>query len=289
VFVVRDYRGRMLKAFAVAAIALTTGCSAIQGPGMGFHKHQGPLRASSTHEEGDEIRLLEEPTGIAAKAEDAIVRIVTPTTTCTGSVITEDLILTAHHCLVERGAKGEFEKKLVDPSTLRVEIGGDYFAWAEVPVQHIVAPPCGESGGSGDVAVLVLKRKLIGLTPMNFRLDSPPKVGEEVTAVGFGRCALNGDAIKRKNRESGAVKAVFTETMSMDAAICPGDSGGPIISRKSREIIGVISLSAMDHDENTRGASVMARLDMYKAVFRNATSIAEGASPQEVPPLECKH
>lgn len=258
---------------------------------MGWHKRasQGPLRASSTTEQGDEIRLLEEPTGIAAKAEDAIVRIVTPTTTCTGTVIDDDLILTAHHCLAERGPKGEFEKRLIDPAGLRVEIGGDYFAWAEVPVRHIVAPPCGESGGSGDVAVLVLTRKLIGLPPINPRLDAPPKVGEDVAAVGFGRCALNGDAIKRKSRESGAVKNVLTETLSMDAAICPGDSGGPVISRKTREVIGVISLSAMDHDENTRGPSVMARLDVYRPIFQQAKSIAEGMSPQELPPLECKH
>jgi hypothetical protein len=285
----------MLKACAaIATLAIaTTGCSVITGPGMGWHKHaaqnHGPLRASSTHEQGDEIRLLEEPTGIAAKAEDAIVRIVTPTTTCTGTVIGDDLILTAHHCLVERGPKGEFEKRLIDPEGLRVEIGGDYFAWAEVPVRHIVAPPCGETGGSGDVAILVLKRKLIGLPPMNKRLDAPPKPGEDVTAVGFGRCALNGDAIRRKNRESGAVKTVLTETLSMDAAICPGDSGGPVISRKTGEVIGVISLSAMDHDENTRGASVMARIDTYRPVFQRAQDISDGSSPQALPPLECKH
>lgn len=256
---------------------------------MGFHKHQGPLRASSTHEEGDDIRVLDQPIGIAALPEDAIVRVVTPNTTCTGTVIDDDLILTAHHCLVERGPKGEFEKKLLEPSSLRVEIGGDYFAWAEVGIRHVVAPPCGESGGSGDVAVLVLTRKLIGLQAMSPRLDAPPKAGEDVSAAGFGRCALSGDAIKRKFRESGSVKNVLAETMTMDAAICPGDSGGPILSRKTREVIGVISLSAMDHDENTRGASVMARLDLYRPVFAHARSIADGMAPQELPPLECKH
>lgn len=281
----------MLKACVFATIATlafaTSGCAAIAGPGMGWHKHvqgNGPLRASSTKEQGDEIRLLEEPTGIAAKADDAIVRIVTPNTTCTGTVIDQDgLILTAHHCLVERGAKGEFEKRLIDPASIHVEIGGDYFAWADVPVEHIVAPLVGESGGSGDVAVLVLKRKLIGLTPISARLNAAPKLGESVSAFGFGRCALKGDAIQRKNRQTSAVKNVLTETLTMDTAICPGDSGGPIISRKTREVIGVISLSAMDHDENTPGASVMARVDSYRAVVEHAKHIAEGTSPQELP------
>lgn len=284
----------MLKACAAIATLATlafasSGCAAITGPGMGWHKHaqaqgQGPLRASSTKEQADEIRLLEEPTGIAAKADDAIVRIVTPNTTCTGTVIDQDgLILTAHHCLVERGPKGEFEKNLIDPATIHVEIGGDFFAWADVPVEHIVAPRSGESGGSGDVAVLVLKRKLIGLTPIAARLNAAPKTGETVSAFGFGRCALNGNAIQRKNRQSSPVKAVLTETLTMDAAICPGDSGGPIISRKTREVIGVISLSAMDHDENTPGASVMARVDPYHAVVELAKHMAAGSSPQELP------
>mgnify|MGYP000848940427 CR=1 FL=1 len=287
----------MLKACAIAGMVIvasaTSGCAAITGPGMGWHKQakgQGPLRASSTKENGDEIRLLEEPTGIAAKADDAIVRIVTPNTTCTGTVIDQDgLILTAHHCLVERGPKGEFEKRLIDPATIHVEIGGDYFAWADVPVEHIVAPPCGETGGSGDVAVLVLKRKLIGLTHKSARLHAAPKAGEGVSVYGFGRCALNGDAIQRKNRQSSAVKNVLAETLTMDAAICPGDSGGPVISRRSGEVIGVVSLSAMDHDENTPGASVMARIDTYPLIVEHAKHIAEGSSPQELPPLECKH
>ena len=286
----------MLKACAAIGLVMTgatalSGCAAITGPGMGWHKHaSGPLRASSTKEYGDDIRTLEQPaSSIASSPDDAVVRIVTPDTTCTGTLITEDLVLTAHHCMVERGPKGEFSKKLLDPTVLKIEIGGEFFAWAEVGVKHIVAPPCGESGGSGDVAVLVLQRKLIGLDVMKPRLDAPPKVTESAMAVGFGRCALNGDAIKRKNRESGPVTNVLTETLGMEAAICPGDSGGPVVSRKTGQVIGVVSLSAMDHDENTRGASVMARIDVYKKVFENAQNIADGMSPQELPPLECKH
>lgn len=274
----------------LGATALS-GCAAITGPGMGWHKHAagGPLRASSTKEYGDDIRTLEQPaSSIASSPDDAVVRIVTPETTCTGTVIAEDLVLTAHHCMVERGPKGEFTKNLLDPAVLHIEIGGGFFAWAEVGVKHIVAPPCGESGGSGDVAVLVLQRKLIGMDTMKPRLDAPPKVSENALPVGFGRCALNGDAITRKNRESGPVTNVLAETLAMEAAICPGDSGGPVLSKKTGQVIGVVSLSAMDHDEKTRGASVMARIDVYKKVFENAQAIADGMSPQELPPLECK-
>jgi V8-like Glu-specific endopeptidase len=222
-----------------------------------------------------------------AKPQDAIVRVVGPTMTCTGTVIDDDLVLTAHHCLVQRGSKGEFSKKLLEARTVKVELGGDYFAWGEVHARHIVAPPCGEGGGAGDIAVIVLTRKIVGLSTMTPRLDGPPKVGELATASGFGRCALNGDAIKRKDREGGPVRALTAETLHMDASICPGDSGGPVFAKGSREIIGVVSLAAMDHDERTSGPSVMARLDAYRSVFAHARLIADGTSPNELPPLEC--
>jgi hypothetical protein len=270
------------KACILAAIvAMASGCQAI-----GETRPKVSVRPSSEEQVAD-VRVLEKPFALAVP-EDAIVRVVGPTMTCTGTVVDDDLILTAHHCLVERGPHGEFSKQLIDPSGLRVELGGDYFAWGEVGVRHIAAPPCGEGGGAGDVAVLVLKRKLIGLSTMTPRLEAPPRVGEEAYPVGFGRCALSSDAIRRKGRDGGPVRALSAETLHMDASICPGDSGGPVFARGSREIIGVVSLSAMDHDETTRGPSVMARIDSYRLVFAHARMVADGIAPNELPPLECR-
>lgn len=266
-------------ASTVVASVASTGCAGLTP------KPHVQVRPSSQEELAD-VRVLESRFTLA-QPEDAIVRIVGPTMTCTGTVIDDDLVLTAHHCLVERGGKGEFSKKLIDPTTLRIELGGDYFAWGEVGVRHIVAPPCGEGGGAGDIAVLVLKRKLIGLSTMAPRLDAPPRVGEPAFAVGFGRCALSSDAIKRKGRDGGSIRALTGETLHMEASICPGDSGGPVFAQGSREIVGVVSLSAMDHDERTRGPSVMARIDAYRLVFAHARYIADGMAPNELPPLEC--
>jgi hypothetical protein len=263
----------------LALLAVEAGCQAIQG------KPKIAVRPSAQEESAD-VRLLERPSAFAVP-EDAIVRVVGPTMACTGTVIDDDLVLTAHHCLVERGSHGEFTNHLIDAGTLRIELGGDYFAWGEVGVRHIVAPPCGEGGGAGDVAVLVLKRKLIGLSTMTPRLDTPPKVGEGAYPMGFGRCSLSSDAIKRKERDGGLVRALSSETLHMDAAICPGDSGGPVLARGSHEIIGVVSLSAMDHDETTRGPSVMARIDSHRLVFAHARMVADGIAPNELPPLEC--
>ncbi len=266
---------------ALAALA-TSGC----GVGFASRSRVRTIVRPSASELDAETRLLTQPFALAVP-EDAIVRVVAPTATCTGTVIEDDLILTAHHCLVERGAKGEFSKRLLEPAQIKIELGGDYFAWGEVQARAIIAPPCGEGGGAGDLAVIVLSRKLVGLSTMTARLEAPPKMGEEVNPVGFGRCALSADGIRRKERPGGAIRALTGETMHLDASVCPGDSGGPVFAKGSREIVGVVSLSAMDHDERTRGPSVMARIDAYRLVFAHARLVADGIALNELPPLEC--
>jgi hypothetical protein len=229
-----------------------------------------------------------------AVPEDAIVRVVGPEATCTGTLIenadspTESsMVLTAHHCVVARGEGGKFTTKALDPKDVRIELGGDYLAWGEVGVRAIVAPPCGESGGGGDMAVLVLTRKLVGITTMQARLDTAPHMGENVDTVGFGRCGTS-DGIRRHAREGGPIRGTTSETFMVNASICPGDSGGPLVMRGTKEVVGVVSLSAMDSDERTKAPSIIARIDAFRNVFAHARLISEGTSPAELPPLECK-
>lgn len=214
-------------------------------------------------------------------------RIVGPQMACTGTLIADDLVLTAHHCVVRRGPNGEFTRALLTGDALDVELGGDYLAWGSVGVRAIVAPPCGEAGGGGDVAVLVLERKLVGLATMRPRLDKPPKIGEALEPVGFGRCAMSPDAIRRKPRSGGNVRALSGDTLALEASICPGDSGGPLLAKGGHDVVGVISLSAIDGDDRTRELSIAARLDAFRLVFAHARAIADGTSPSDLPPLDC--
>ncbi len=266
-------------AFALGLAAMSVGTAGCATP-----KPKDVVRPAADHRAT--VRVA--PPFALANAEDAIVRIVLPNMTCTGTAVDEDLILTAHHCVVKRGPKGEFLSENVDASAVRVELGGDYFAWGDVKAKAIVAPPCGAKGGAGDVAVLVLERKLVGLRTLQPRLDAPPRIGEEVDPIGFGRCATSGDAIHRKLREGGAIRSTNGETFFMEASVCPGDSGGPVMTRGSHQVVGVVSLSAMDGDERTKAPSIMARIDAYRKVFAQARQIADGASRAELPPLSCE-
>jgi secreted trypsin-like serine protease len=73
----------------------------------------------------------------------------------------------------------------------------------------------------------------------------------------------------------------------LQASICPGDSGGPVVARGTREVVGVVSQSAMDGDETTRNATILARIDVYRSLFATARLVADGADPSELPPLSC--
>lgn len=231
--------------------------------------------------------VLASPPFALATPEDAVVRVVGPERICTGTLIDDDLVLTAHHCVVKRGATGDFTTVAVDPAALQIELGGDYLAWGTVGARHVVMPPCGAAGGGGDVAIVVLERKLVGIATMTPRLDRAPRIGEPVDPIGFGRCALSDDGVHRELRPGGLVSGTTQETFVMQASICPGDSGGPVIARGSHEVVGVVSQSAMDGDARTRSVTVLARIDAYRAVFAAARQIADGANGVELPPLAC--
>jgi hypothetical protein len=265
-------------------------CAGIFGALGCVHAKQKPsiqLQEAAARRNQQEIDLLNTPHFAVAVPQDAVVRVVGPQMTCSGTLIREDQVLTAHHCVVERGKRGEFTSTLVKPEQVNVELGGDYLPWGNVVARAIVAPPCGESGGRGDVAVIVLSRKLIGMETFMPRLDEPPHKGELVSPMGFGRCARSADGIRRRQREGGAIAGLATGTFDMTASVCPGDSGGPLVVRDTNEVVGVVSLSAMDTDETTRSSSVMARLDSFRLVFAHARAISEGTDESDLPPLSC--
>jgi hypothetical protein len=264
------------------AVAATSGCASLSS-----RPPPVAVRAAANAEAADEVALLDGVHFSVAEPADAIVRVVGPKMTCTGTLVADDRVLTAHHCVVERGEHGEFLPKLVEPSVVEIELGGDYLPWGTVGVRAIVAPPCGEAGGRGDVALLVLERKLVGMTPFPVRLEQPPVRGERLDPMGFGRCAASPAGIRRRSRDGGLLDTLHSGTFEMSASVCPGDSGGPVLARTTNAVVGVVSLSAMDSDESTSALSVMARIDAFRSMFVYARAISDGADPADLPPLSC--
>ncbi len=279
----RRIADRSVKAtlFGLAAVAIS-GASGCAPP-----TQRAVIAVPAARPDGDgrQFRLL--PPFELATPEDAIVRI-TGDVTCTGTLIADDRVLTAHHCVVARDEAGHPLDHDKRPQELTIELGGDYLPWGEAPVRAIVAPDCGYASGDGDIAILVLSRHLIGVPTVSIRLEQHPRIREELRVYGFGRCALSRDGIRRVARMSSPLQAIEPGHLVATAAICPGDSGGPVYGEKG-EIIGVVSASVMDGDETTAGLSFFTRVDVWPQIFSAAHEIANGASPGELPPYgDCR-
>ncbi|HWA77181.1 MAG TPA: trypsin-like serine protease [Polyangiaceae bacterium] len=228
------------------------------------------------------------PEMVLAVEDDFAVRVVTGSVTCTGALIADNRVLTAHHCVTARSAHGEVEAREVDPSNIHVELGGDLLPWGEVSVRAIVAPSCGYTGGDGDIAILVLSRPLKGIPLRSVDLDGEPAKGDALYPLGFGRCADASDGTYRKRRAGSSVQRVLDGRLEFNAAVCPGDSGGPALSEATGKIVGVVSRSVMDANEATLGLTELVRVDSFRSLFSSAAQIASGVSPAELPPVSCR-
>jgi len=167
-----------------------------------------------------------------AEDDDYVVRVVAAGVTCSGTLIDEDRVLTAHHCVSQRSAPGN-SWHVTRNGSRPGGAGRRLLPWGEVGVRAIVAPPCGYAAGEGDIAVLVLERRLVGVPTLAPELDRAPRVGEPVDPAGFGRCALGADGIKRQTRRGGRVQTVRGSRYRLEASICPGDSGGRRSTRRA--------------------------------------------------------
>jgi hypothetical protein len=268
------------------SLTALAGAASLGCAGLPFHRAAAAEVRPASLEAKQDLELLLSPAVGLASPGDAVVRVVGPRMTCSGTLVADDLVLTAHHCVVERGPRGEFLPKLIDAPDVQVELGGDYLPWGNVGLKAILAPPCGEAGGMGDVAVLVLERKLVGMPTISLH-EEPPRAGETVYPQGFGRCALSAEGIHRRDRDGGSVASVSPGTFEVVASVCPGDSGGPVLDGTTHEVVGVVSLSAMDYDETTRARSVFARIDEMPKLVAYGRLVADGADPGDMPPLSC--
>lgn len=223
---------------------------------------------------------------VLSNEDDYVVRLVIGSVTCSGALIDDDRVLTAHHCVSARSRDNQMLSHDVKPEDIRVELGGEALPWGEAAVRAIIAPTCGYAAGDGDIAILVLERPLIGMETRAPRIDSAPSLKEAIEPIGFGRCALSTDALHRRKRAVAHVDTLSEARFRATASICPGDSGGPVMSDQG-EVLGVISAAVMDADERTEGRAEFTRLDRFRALFARADAVASGVSLAELPPVDC--
>ncbi|MEI9951028.1 MAG: trypsin-like serine protease [Pseudomonadota bacterium] len=185
---------------------------------------------------------------------------------CSGTLVAENLLLTARHCIAEfvdkpfsctpegelaAGSKGGQIGPPLTPSNISVRVGaaaGARVAAVGKQVFTVQSP----SICRNDIALVVLDRAVTGVTPFALRLDSGNEPGELVRVVGFGQDEQ--DNFGARNTRSGIPisqvgtsvfraegDAVPARTFAVEGAVaCHGDSGGPAISEQNA-VVGVFS------------------------------------------------
>ena len=229
---------------------------------------------------------------------------------CSGSLIAQNLVLTARHCVShvsDQGFACDVKGNLLggggtqigadhDPSTIGVYYGNQRPGFGDSPLAKGVKifHPEAKTLCNTDIALVLLDVSIDGEIA-KIRLDSPPVNNETFTAVGWGVAV--GDPypnirqhrpkvpIKHVGPYEGSFEAVPPNEFQIGEAICSGDSGGPVMATSTNAILGVVSRGGNGTSSPTdpaagcmNGSNFYTRVDSFRDLILGAFAEA-GADP----------
>jgi secreted trypsin-like serine protease len=188
--------------------------------------------------------------------------------TCTGTVVSPRVVLTAAHCV----AAGDVGSNNV----VQIFVGnntGAAWPWLYKSVAAVHVHPKYVTGNllaGNDIAVVVAKKALgLPALPMNRVALTADDIDEPVRFVGYGKTdAGDPDSVGKKHQttlELDSISSTLLTTSSAKSFTCSGDSGGPGLMKRNgvEYVAGVVSFGGAKC--STTNSSV--RVDVYAKSF----------------------
>ena len=176
---------------------------------------------------------------------------------CTGTYISQTAILTAAHCIYPRS------------SSIVVETPG-YTRHARA---YYIHPQYNREFKDESDLAIVLVSEPIQAAPVSLVVStSPPGIGEELVAYGYGNDENGRGALGRIANGEAPLKATFIafagslaggrfyKTASTEeGTTCNGDSGGPILAKNANGEYGIIAVTSFGYETTPAGCDPIAK------------------------------
>ena len=197
---------------------------------------------------------------------------------CTGTVVRDNLVLTAAHCLLDSGAVKA--KLYARPGSIESDdIYTEGVALGDAT--RVVFPGYRANHASqtfnSDVAFIVFPDGSLSKFQKARIAVAKPRAGDIVTLVGIGQTDVlsktsnpkhvrhsGTNTIDRIDDDRAAAVYIKTEKVEVDAAGgAPGDSGGPLVNRAGEQIGVAHAISWSDQKPITSNASISSEQPLY--------------------------
>jgi len=158
-------------------------------------------------------------------------------TNCTATLIAPDILVTAGHCLDDKGVRTSFDTFyfVFDYAVRQVGVNPSTFTRDQVYRGAEVLGLVNVENTADDWAVVKLDRVVTGRTPVAVRSSGSVVVGQSLVAIGFGA------GLPMKFSDNATVQNIVENGFEADFDIIEGNSGGPIVDATTGRLEGVVS------------------------------------------------